>query len=379
MTGHGANGKIHNFFTLWRLIRFAILRMEVLTYPMRGLPRLTCNDCSPIPARREHISIAAGFSLSELMVATSVFSICALISMGVLVATFRSTDHAEHVTESNEQLRFLTDLISDRVRSSPTLPLVQEDGRELQVNLPVTAISNKGPRIVGGNMSYSPPGGPQGWRPNQRTLQISPDIPSDEVEGPGVTESIFTGSENLPSGQIQSASSGNLRTLPNGQTAFNLDDILIEGMTFTIAADPPYTPQAISVILRNVSNNPGGFKTIIIDGPGDQNNLGSWVMNGNHLILPTISHEVRFRVELNGDLRYYHNPHNANDFRVIARDINPTPLDADGNPTRPFVAGANNREIRFTFEHLPQGRYSGRTVQTVRTRAYARTDPSLVD
>lgn len=324
-------------------------------------------------------SYRLGFSLSELVVATAVFGICTLIAMGVLVTTFRSADHAENVIEASDSLRYVTDLISDHIRSSPTRPRVLDDGRELEVSVPVSAISNKGPRVVGGNMSYNPPGGPQGWRPNQRTLHISPSIPSGEVEGPGVIESIFTNHNALPQGQINAVSGSGLRGLPNGQDAFNLDDILIEGMSLTIAADPPYTPQPIPVILQNVSNNPQGVKTIIVDGPGNNNNLGSWVMNGNHLELPTVSSIRRFRVEANGELRYFPDPTNPNLFRVLVRDVNPSPLDDNAEASRPFAAGDNNREIRVLLERLPPGRYSGRTVHTVRTRAYARSDPSLVN
>lgn len=316
---------------------------------------------------------APGFTLSELLVSLSVFSLCVVIAMGAMITVLKRSDHTELTTASHQELRYSVSLISKTVRTAPRLPEVSANGRTLRVPAVQAGVLTQGPAIAGGNMSWGD--GIQGWRYNQQTLQISPHIPEDQREGTGVMASIFSDLDELPAGSINSVTEGYFIGLPSGVGAYDLNQMLFQGMQITIPADPPYTPNPVTVTVRS---NPGAIAPPVGDGDKTLSlttNLGSFVRNGARISLPSVAPMRMFTVEDNGDLRYYPNAADTSRFRVIAQHINPTPNGLDGEPTTPFAQGINSREVIINLERLPPGRASGRTAVALRTRAYARTDP----
>lgn len=317
-----------------------------------------------------------GFTLSELVVTTTVFGICVVIAMGTFIAVLKRSDHTERTTESHQELRYSVSLLSRSIRTAPRLPEISDDGRTLRVPAVNSGVLTKGPAVSGGNMSYKEDMAHiQGWRANQQSIKLSPHIPEDQLEGTGVMESIFADSNNFPAGAVASTTEGYFKPPPSGTGAYNLNTMLFRGMSLTIPADPPYTPTPVTITIAPDSNSISpqtgdGEKSLSLTG-----NLGSFIRNGARISLPSTAPMRMFTIEENGDLRYYPNAADPTRFRVIAHHINPTPLGFDGEETRPFAFGANNREIIMNLERLPPGRVSGRTAAAMRTRAYARTDP----
>lgn len=308
--------------------------------------------------RTKSESRRAGFTLVEVLVATTILLIAMGITMVVYLAVLKRARFSEKTLKGMTELRYTSDYISQAVRSAPQTPVVQNSGLQLLV-----APKNLGYATVLATTWIDTLHDVKGSKFNQRMMHISNATPA------AVVTSVFRGS-GRPSGAVTTADVGTYFTDATSLPVTDLNDLFSSGDSLTIPATA-YGPVTTGVI-NNISNNPGN-KTLTLTAA-----LGVDVPNGTKIVA-SAGQRLLFSVESNGDLRYYPDRRNMTVFFVLARDIDVAPLsvpsDTSSPRTRPFVI--SGRFVTLNLQQLPRGSVAGRTVQGVQTTVFTRTDPLI--
>lgn len=299
-----------------------------------------------------------GFTLLEILVATTIFGLAIGITLTAFVAALKQSKHAELAIEGAAELRHATDIISQAVRSAPQAPTVQSGGLELLV-----APKDLGYATVLATTWIDMVNGVKGSKSNQRMLHVS------NYAASAVSTSIFA-SAARPSGALTSSAVSTYFTDATDLPSIDLNEIFASGDTLTIPATS--YGSLVTGVINNISNNSGN-KTLTLT-----NNLGVDVPNGTR-IAATSGRRHLFSVQGNGDLRYYPDHRDLTVFTILAQDIDPSPLtdpaDPDSDVTVPFKV--EERFVTLNLQQLPRGSIAGRTVQGATTTVYARTDPVI--
>lgn len=315
---------------------------------------------SPVrPARRG--SARSAFTLTEVLIATTILGMAMSMTMVVYLAALKRANHTELALKGTAELRYATDIISQTVRSASQLPTIQSSGLKLLV-----PPKDAGFATVLETTWIDQPGGVKGSKSNQRMLHVS------NVGLPIVVLDLWSGSSR-PSGAIANSDVATyFRSDLTNVPVVDLNDLFASGDTITIPATA-YGPEVTRVI-NNISNNSGN-KTLTLTA-----NLGVDVPNGTK-IAASSGRRAMFEVVATGastgDLRYYPDSRNTNQYTVLARDIDPTPLsdpsDSTSAVTVPFtISNTSTNYVTLNLQKVPRGTTTGRTLQGVRTTVYTR-------
>lgn len=311
-------------------------------------------------------SRSQGFTLTEILVTTTILGFAASITMVVFLAALKRANHTEAGLKGTAELRYATDVISQAVRSSSLLPTVADGGRTLLV-----PPRDLGFATVEDGTWIDQPQGIQGWKDNQRVLKVS------DVTGSAVTQSIWK-TTTRPSGAIAAT---DVPTLFIGTSSLPKQDIrtmFSVGDTLTVPATS-FGP-SVDRVINSISNN-AGTKTISLTA-----DLGVNVPNGTK-ILATSGRRLKFTVTagtasdpLSGELRFYPDSNDATKYTVLARHISPAPLSDPAQPSSsagvPFtIPTASSNYVIINLQKVPPGTSVGRTLQGVQSTVFTRNDP----
>lgn len=292
-----------------------------------------------------------GFTLTELLVATTIFAVMMGITMVAYTAAAKRVFHTEAAITGTAQLRYASDMISRGVRSAPQPPVVSGAGLRLTV-IPEDA----GVAIVTG------PGTPldantRGYKSTQKMVKLT----DFQIAAAGKW---FFSSSARPAGKV---TAGQVGTYFKAAAEIDLNKIFKVGDDLTIPATR--FGSAVTRKINSISNSTGN-KTVTFE-----TKLGVDVPEDTRIYS---SRRVAFEVTTNGDLRYYPDA-NGTTFTVLARDVDPSPrlvaTDSTSANTTPFVL--SGRVLTLNLQKLPRGTVAGRTSQGVQTTVYARTDPTI--
>lgn len=329
--------------------------------PVRSLFRRRPTTAAPLGAARSRRS---AFTLLEVLLATTIFSVAMGITLVAYLAVLKRAVHTEKMLEGASQLRFASDMISEAVRSASQDPVIAASGTQL-----IVAPPEMGYLVVqDGTWLDSPLNTVKGTKSGQRNLKLSVTIPS------AVLELAFAGAAR-PTGALTGA---DIATYFRPNTSFlpqvAVDDVLASGDTVVIPATP--FGQEVQPVINQISNSSNGTQTVTMT-----SNITADVPNGTRIRMLHGRRQM-FEVTAGGDLRYYPEYRADDDrgtFSILARNIEPRPFTDHTNPasarTVPFANSA--RVVTITLQQTPKGTTAGRTVQGVRTTAYARTDPTV--
>ncbi len=304
-----------------------------------------------------------GFSLSEVMIAMSVFTVVAAIAMLALVALVKRNDHTFNTTAGVAELRTATDLITQAVRSSPTLPIVEDGGRTLIVAPPIVyyatvqgtdVVDNlRTPNILGIAGGRDTITFPVRSRQPATTWIMADACPSSAISALGST---FIGSANHPE--------------------LDLDDMFSVGDSVSIPGTRYGVP--ITLVVRSITNTASvkslRFTTALPTSPSELK-----IPNGTQ-IAASSGRRLKFSVQTNGELRYWRDDRVAASYTVIATNLttqpraNPESSSSAVEPCFNFIQA--DRTVQMNLQRLPAGRLSGRTEIGIRTWIHARTRPS---
>ncbi|ACB74176.1 PilW family protein [Opitutus terrae] len=322
----------------------------------------------------------AGFTLVELMVATTILGIVMGMTLVAYTGVTKRAFHTEATIKGSSELRYAADMISQSVRSASQPIVVSANGLQLDVPPDTLAVAV----IDGAATSIGPLSDALGYKDNQQLVKVK------DYSSAVATSSIFASSAR-PSAAVAGTDISTYfksQTYLGANEGINLERDtkgakLLEGMfrkgdVVTIPATA-YGAQVVLVI-DSVSNGKGS-KTITFT-----TKLGVDVPNGTKILPTGAGRRMRFEVfsetdptvERRGQLWYYPDKDTANHI-VLATDVDASPVSNPADPTsaatKPFVS--NGRVLTLNLQKLPRGTVAGRTVQGVQTTAYARTDPSV--
>ncbi len=300
-----------------------------------------------------------GYTLVEILVATTILGLAVSMAMVVFIAALKRAQHTEVALKGTEELRYATDMISQAVRSAAQLPTVAGSGLQL-----IVPPKDLGYAVVQDTTWLDGAHTVSGSKSNQRMLHVS------NFTQPSVVTSAWLNT-GRPSGAIATADIATYFIGTANLPTTDLRDIFSVGDTITIPATA-YGAQTTGVI-NSISNNANN-KTLTLT-----NNLGVDVPNGTK-IAATSGRRIMFEVTAAGDLRYYPDNRDLTRFRVLAHDIDPSPLSdpavSTSTTTLPFVIPSSSTDyVIVNLQKVPAGTRVGRTLQGVRTTVYARTDP----
>lgn len=318
--------------------------------------------------RRTRPERQRGFSLLEVLVATSILGMAVAMTMVVYVAALKRAQHTQLALKGVEELRYASDFISQAVRSASQLPVVTSGGLRLLV-----PPKDQAYLIVEDTTWLDASHTVQGSKANMKMIHA-------RAYAPAVTASKFS-STARPAGAI---TAGEVATyFVDGNTtasrlAKKVRDVVDTGDTVRIPATS-FGAEVESIVVNNVSNNTGEA-TVTFDVK-----LNVDVPKGTKLTV-TSGRRMLFEVVGNGtsqgDLRYYPDSEDLTKFTVLARDIAVAPLtnpaNASSAATVPFaIPTSATNYVALNLQKVPKGTLVGRTLQGIRTNAYTRTDPSL--
>lgn len=315
-----------------------------------------CGSSFVLSERNDNRLRRRGFTLAEVLMALAVFGVVMSITMPAIIEVLKRSRHTESAMQGAEELRYVTALISQAVRSAPQSPTAQAGGLELLI-----APKDLGYATVGDTTWIDMLRGVKGSKSNQRVLKLS------NIAGSAVIFSVFA-SDARPTGQVTTSDYGTYFVDGSGLPTIDLDEMFTVGDTIKIPATP--YGSAISGQINSVSNNAGNKTVTLTD------DLGVDVPNGTR-IAATSGRRLLFSVRSDGELRYYADHRDLTSYTVIARDIDASPLtdpaDSTSGETVPFTVSGRN--VMLNIQKLPAGTLAGRTVQGAITTIYARTDP----
>lgn len=296
--------------------------------------------------------------MTEIIVAMTILSIAMTITLSAYLVALKRSVHTQNALTGTTEVRFATDLISEAVRSTPQIPVVQTSGRQL-----IVAPKDLGYATVLATTWIDTIHNVKGSKSNQRMLHISNVTPA------AVAFDIFKGASR-PTGAVAATSIATYFDDSSTLPTTDLNDLFESGDTLTIPATA-YGPSVTGVI-NNISNNSGNKTLTLTD------NLGVDVPNGTK-IAATAGRRIMFSVETSGELRFYRDNRDLTKYVILARNIDYQPLslpnDTTSTRTTPFVL--NGRLLTINLQQLPKGNMAGRTTQGVQTQVYARTDPLI--
>lgn len=301
-----------------------------------------------------------GFTLAEILIATTIFTLVAAIAMVAMVAIIKRNDHTYNLTVGTSELRIASDFITQAVRTSPIAPIISNSGKTLDVAPPVvyyatvadTAVVDalKNPNILG-------------VLPTQDTIQFSV-----RARQPA-TKWILTGT--CPSASISSTGSTFL-TLTD-HPIIDLDDMFDVGATISVPATR--YGSAKTLVIQTITNT-SSSKILKFTTP-----VGIMIPNGTQ-IAATSARRVRFEITSTGDLRNYPDSRNLTVFTVLATNVSDNPrVDASDSASAnqaPFTLGSTAptaRNVTINLQRLPKGTITGRSENGIRSTIYSRTDP----
>jgi prepilin-type N-terminal cleavage/methylation domain-containing protein len=307
----------------------------------------------------------AAFTLTEILVATSILGVAVGMTMVVFVAALKRAQHTEQLLKGMSEIRYATDIISQTVRSGSQLPTVLGGGTKLVVP----------PRDIGYATVLETTwidmvNGVKGSKSNQRMLHVS------NMTTPAVVASLWATTAR-PAGAISSGDIATYFVDGSGMPVGDLNAIFSVGDTITIPATA-YGPKTTGVI-NSISNNAGN-KTLTLTAA-----LGVDVPNGTK-IAATSGRRVMFEVvatgAATGDLRFYPNNTDLTKFTVLAHDIASAPLSdpsrTGSGATVPFTISSTAADyVIINLQKLPKGTTVGRSVQGVQTTVFTRNDSTL--
>lgn len=317
--------------------------------------RMSLREWEPQRSRR---APAAGFTLVELLIAASVAAIAMVVTLVGYLAVLKSGYHSEKMMVGVAQLRYANDTIAQAVRSSPRSPTVDSTGLRL-----IIAPDDLGYASIKDITWIDQPNGVKGSKSNQRVLKIADGAPAAATESPFLNAS-------RPAAALSASDVSTYFKTSSAASDIDLDDLFQSGDSITIPATA--YGAAVTRTINNISSN-SGTKTMTLTA-----NLGVEVPNGTR-IMSSGGRRVQFEVTAAGMLRYYPDNRDLTKFRVIATDIDPSPLTDPTNPssavTVPFAV--SQRSVTVNLQKLPRGSTAGRTVQGVQTIVFARSDPTI--
>lgn len=330
-------------------------------------PPLLMPTAEPIPSRCDGSRRRgrAAFTLLEVMIAMTILAMAVAITMVVFLAALKRATHTELMLHGTAELRYAADFISEDVRSATALPTVQNGGLELLMPPKDTGYLT----VTAGTWLDSPANTVQGWKSNQRTLQVVGTIAA-------VARSAFKGSAR-PSGAVSASDVGTYFVDAASLPTVDVNTLVKVNDTLSIPATA-YGP-GVDLVVNSISQN-SGVQTITFT-----TSLGADVPDGTE-IKATSPREVMFAVVSTGtnhsELRYYPDSSNSSTYTVLARDISLTPLtdpsNSGGSTTVPFaISAADPNTVTINLQKIPQGTTAGRTLQGVETSAFTRTDPTV--
>jgi len=322
---------------------------------MTSAPSQSRSFVVPTGRNQAHLR-RCGFTLAEVLMALAIFGVVMSLTMPAVIEVLKRSRHAESAMKGAEELRYVTALISQVVRSAPQSPEVQAGGLELLI-----APKDLGYVTVGDTTLIDSLRGVKGSKFDQRILKLS------NIAGSAVISPVFA-SDARPAGQVTAGSYGTYFIDGSSLPSIDLDEMFTVGDTIKIPATP--YGGAISSQIASISSG-AGDKTITLE-----DDLGVNVPNGTR-IATTSSRRLLFSVQSNGELRYYVDHRDLSSYTVIARDIDASPLtdpaDSASVETVPFTLSGRN--VLVNVQKLPAGTMVGRTVQGAITTIYARTNP----
>lgn len=305
--------------------------------------------------RRAGWRATKAFTLTEVLISTTVLGLAMGITMPVFIAAMRRAQHTEDGLKGTAQLRYAADMIAQSVRSASQDLTVAGNGTQL-----IVAPADLGYAVVQDTTWVDAAHTVKGSKSNQRMLHVA------DATVTCVASSAWK-TTTRPSGAIATSDVSTYFIDTSGLPTSNLANLFHVGDTITIPATA-YGAQTTGVI-NSVSNN-SGTKTITLSA-----NLGVDVPNGTTL-LATSGARAMFEVQSSGDLRYYPDNTDLTKYSVLAQSILVNPL---SNPavrtsatTKPFVK-LSAGYVQINLQQIPKGTDAGRTMQTAQTTAYTRT------
>ncbi|PTX91386.1 type II secretion system protein [Opitutus sp. ER46] len=323
------------------------------------------SDLAPSPVLSSSCRRQAGFTLTEVLVATSILGLAISMTMVVYVAAMKRAHHTEFGLKGTAELRYATDVISQAVRSASQLPTVESGGLKLLV--PPKDI---GYATVEDITWIDDAKTIKGTKSDQKVLKLS------DLTLPAVVVSAWK-SAARPAGAITNTDVATYFKAASEMPTTDLNSIFAVGDTITI----PATAFGIATqrVINSISNSKGN-KTLTLTAK-----LGVSVPSGTR-INATSGRRMMFEVvsaegKNQGELRYYPDSKNTAQYTVLARDIDFSPLSEPANvsstATVPFVIPTDAKNyVIINLQKVPGGSGSGRTLQGVQTTVYTRTDPT---
>ncbi|HVU34331.1 MAG TPA: prepilin-type N-terminal cleavage/methylation domain-containing protein [Opitutaceae bacterium] len=311
----------------------------------------------------------AGFTLLEVMIATTILAMATGMTIVVYVAAMKRAQHTENMLKGTSELRYTADMISQAIRSAPSLPTVSSDGLTLYVTPKdegVYFVVQNGTWIDSGHTT-------QGWKSNQKTVQVDAVLSS-------VADNVFSGT-NRPTGALSSGQVGTYFVTSSTGSTPKVSDLIQANDTLSIP-ETAFGSAVSSITINSVSNN-AGTATVTFT-----TNLGVDVPDGTELSIAS-GRQYMFKVLKTagtntkvGDLLYYPDSRNTAQYTILAHDIDWQPLSDPSNSTSarstPFsIASTATDYVTLNLQKVPQGTAAGRTLQGVITAAYTRTSPTL--
>ncbi len=318
---------------------------------------------------RENTRRRAGFTLTEVLIATSILGLSMAMTMTVVVAAMKRAQHTEQGLQGTTELRRAADFISQAVRTAARMPTVSADG--LTLTLPPRDL---GYAVVLETTYIDTVHDVKGSKSTMQMLHIG------DATLPLVLADVWAGNDR-PAGAISAADMtkyfktfDDLVAAPENK---ELGDMFKEGDTIVIPATS--YGASVSKVIKSISNGKGKKTLTTTD------KLGVDVPNGTK-IAATTAHSMMFQVVKTGtnagELRYYPNKDETSKFSVLARDIDPSPLSDPSKTTSlatlPFAISATaSNYVTVTLQKIPAGTMVGRTFQGVRTTVFTRNDPTI--
>lgn len=316
--------------------------------------------------RQTALARRRGFTLVEVLVATTILGMAAGMTMIVFIASLKRTQHTELMLKGTAELRYAADFISQSVRSSVQLPTIGANGLQL-----IVPPKNLGIIVVQHGTWIDQPHGVTGFKSNQKVMQVVAEVPL-------TVSSIFKNTTTRPPGALTVDDVASYFVDSSAITSLKVDSLVSAGDLLDIPATA-YGPAIDNWEVNSVSHNSGRAtitftNKLMVDVPdGTKINATS----GSRAMFEVVSTGTYA-----GDLRYYPNKDITSTFTVLAHDIDPTPLSDPSNSgsgnTVPFTIPSTSSDyVILNLQKIPKGSVVGRTLQGVQTAVYTRTDPTI--
>lgn len=306
-----------------------------------------------------------GFTLTEILVATTILGMAVSMTMVVYLAALRRAKHSEDALKGTAELRYATDMISQAVRSSPLLPEVDKSGLRLLVSpkdQPLLVVTD-GTWIDAAHTT-------KGFKASQQNMHVALQVPVS-------VRSVFKATDR-PTGSVSGAQVGTYFTGAVDTSTWKVSDYLEKGDSVRIPATA-FAPEVKSKIVDSISKNAGEAtitytQKLTVDVP--QGTVLT-VTSGRRQAFEVVGVTVNGKPTAN--LVFYPDADDLTKFTILARDIATKPLadpaDTTGTTSVPFVIPATSPNyVVLNLQKLPRGGSAGRTLQGIRTTVFTRND-----